>query len=85
MHRPGASGVASSRDSIDDVHVCEPGLVVLEDITAGDEETAVVVMPRLDALRATSGVRPVRRVAGEPGVRTRLYADIRRPGSPNPV
>ncbi|MEU8874061.1 hypothetical protein AB0D24_23450 [Streptomyces javensis] len=29
--------------------------MVLEDITAGDEETAVAVMPRLDALRATSG------------------------------
>ncbi|MGW7600500.1 DUF6207 family protein [Streptomyces antimycoticus] len=71
-------------DRIDEVHVCEPGLVVL-DITAGDEETAVAVMSRLDALWATSGVGPVRRVAGEPGVRKRLYADIRRPSSPDPV
>lgn len=59
----------------------EPGLVVL-DITALDEETAAAVMSRLDELWATSGVGLVRRVAGEPGVRARLYADIRRPGSP---
>ncbi|RSS43398.1 hypothetical protein EF902_18460 [Streptomyces sp. WAC05858] len=55
-------------DSIDEVHVSEPGLVVL-DITARDEETAAAVMSRLDELWATSGVQPVRRVAGEPGVR----------------
>ncbi|WP_223864699.1 DUF6207 family protein [Streptomyces sp. 5-10] len=54
-------------DSIDEAHVSEPGLVVL-DITARDEETAAAVMSRLDELWATSGVRPVRRVA-EPGVR----------------
>ncbi|AEM88770.1 DUF6207 family protein [Streptomyces violaceusniger] len=66
-------------ERIDEVHVCEPGLVVL-DITARDEETAVAVMARLDELWATSGVRPVRRVAGEPGVQARLYADIRLPG-----
>ncbi|GAA1733477.1 MULTISPECIES: DUF6207 family protein [Streptomyces] len=71
-------------DSIDEVHVCEPGLVVL-DITAREEETAVAVMSRLDELWATSGIGPVRRVAAEPGVRARLYADIRRPGSSDPV
>ncbi|WP_421110332.1 DUF6207 family protein [Streptomyces sp. NEAU-S77] len=71
-------------DRIDDVHVSEPGLVVL-DITARDEETAAAVMSRLDELWATSGVGLVRRVASEPGVPARLYADIRRPGSPGPV
>ncbi|MFJ2202860.1 DUF6207 family protein [Streptomyces violaceusniger] len=55
-------------DTIDEVHVSEPGLVVL-DITARDEETAAAVMSRLDELWATSGIGPVRRVAGEPGVR----------------
>ncbi|MFE2027909.1 DUF6207 family protein [Streptomyces hygroscopicus] len=83
-NRADASGVASGMDSIDEVHVSEPGLVVL-DIAARDEETAAAVMSRLDELWATSGVGPVRRVAGEPGVRARLYADIRRPGSPGPV
>ncbi|MGA6160857.1 DUF6207 family protein [Stenotrophomonas sp. NPDC087984] len=71
-------------DRIDDVHVSEPGLVVL-DITARDEETAEAVMSRLGELWATSGVGLMRRVAGVPGVRARLYADIRRPGPPGPV
>ncbi|MGR3935298.1 DUF6207 family protein [Streptomyces sp. BRA346] len=66
-------------DRIDEVHVSEPGLVVV-DIAALDEETAGAVMSRLDDLWATSGIGRVRRVAGEPGVRARLYADIRRPG-----
>ncbi|MEU6213445.1 DUF6207 family protein [Streptomyces sp. NPDC047023] len=29
---------------------------------------------------ATSGVGPVRRDPGEPGVRARIYADVLRPG-----
>ncbi|MFE1936333.1 DUF6207 family protein [Streptomyces sp. NPDC059474] len=70
-------------DGIDEVYACEPGLGVL-DITAGYEETVREVMSRLDELWATSGIGRVRRVAGEPGVRTRVYADTRRPGSPGP-
>ncbi|WP_247204750.1 DUF6207 family protein [Streptomyces sp. AgN23] len=33
-------------------------------------------MSRLDELWVTSGVGPARRVAGEPGVQARPYADI---------
>ncbi|WP_257231486.1 DUF6207 family protein [Streptomyces sp. Rer75] len=65
------------------MHVCEPSLVVL-DIAAGDEKTAVAAMSRLDEPWVTCGVGPARRVAGEPGVQARLHADIRRPGSPSP-
>ncbi|MGV9856894.1 DUF6207 family protein [Streptomyces sp. NPDC003442] len=69
---------------IDEVHMSEPGLVVL-DIAARDEETAVAVMSWLDQLWATPGVGSVRRVAGEPGVsRGCVYEDIRRPDSPGP-
>ncbi|MFE5118399.1 DUF6207 family protein [Streptomyces sp. NPDC056669] len=71
-------------DHIDEVHVCEPGLVVL-DITAQDEETVRAVTSRLDQLWATSGIGQVRRLAGEPGVRARLYADTRRSGTGGPV
>ncbi|MEW2577785.1 DUF6207 family protein [Streptomyces syringium] len=65
---------------IDDVHVSEPGLVVL-DVTAHDETTAAAVMTALEQQWATSGMVPVRREPGEPGVRARIYADLRRPGS----
>ncbi|GGR45655.1 DUF6207 family protein [Streptomyces netropsis] len=65
---------------IDDVHVSEPGLVVL-DITAHDEATAHAMMASLERQWATSGMGPVRREPGEPGVKARIYADLRRPGS----
>ncbi|WP_370424359.1 DUF6207 family protein (plasmid) [Streptomyces sp. QH1-20] len=64
---------------IDNVHVSEPGLVVL-DVTAHDEATAHAVMTALERRWATSGVGPVRREPGEPGVKARIYADLRRSG-----
>ncbi|MFB7852368.1 DUF6207 family protein [Streptomyces sp. NPDC056053] len=63
---------------IDAQHIDEPGLVVL-DITATDEESAIVVMAELEQQWATSGITPVRSEPGVPGVRARVYADIRRP------
>ncbi|MER5464595.1 DUF6207 family protein [Streptomyces sp. NPDC002668] len=65
-------------DHINEQHVSEPGLLVL-DITAADEATALAAMTELDRHWATSGVGTVRRVPGEPGVKARLYADLRRP------
>ncbi|WP_030593482.1 DUF6207 family protein [Streptomyces globisporus] len=67
---------------IDARHVSEPGLVVL-DITAADEETALALMDELQQLWATSGITTVRRDPAQPGVRARVHADIRRtnPGS----
>ncbi|WP_098023689.1 MULTISPECIES: DUF6207 family protein [unclassified Streptomyces] len=62
---------------IDARHIGEPGLVVL-DIAAADEQTAAALMEGLQQLWATSGITPVRRDPGQPGVRARLYADVRR-------
>ncbi|MGW5986126.1 DUF6207 family protein [Streptomyces anulatus] len=62
---------------IDARHVSEPGLVVL-DITAADEETALALMDELQQLWATSGITEIRRDPAQPGVRARVYADIRR-------
>ncbi|MGW1659066.1 DUF6207 family protein [Streptomyces atratus] len=62
---------------IDTQHIDEPGLVVL-DITAADETTAHAVMAELEQWWATSGIMPVQREPGTPGVKARIYADIRR-------
>ncbi|MFK8911811.1 DUF6207 family protein [Streptomyces sp. YS-3] len=50
--------------AIDEQHLDQPGLAVL-DITAADEDTARVVRECLQQLWATSGVAPVRRVPGQ--------------------
>ncbi|MGW7052927.1 DUF6207 family protein [Streptomyces sp. NPDC054887] len=67
-------------EKIDEQHVRQPGLVVL-DIIAADEATVHAVMASLGEWWATSGVAPVRREPGVPGVKARVYADIRRPGA----
>ncbi|MFE5563124.1 DUF6207 family protein [Streptomyces sp. NPDC056544] len=75
--------VAAVMKPIDQKHIAEPGLVVL-DITGGDEDTVQAVMATLEERWATSGIAPVRRDPGEPGVRARVYADILRPGREGP-
>ncbi|MER7111902.1 DUF6207 family protein [Streptomyces sp. NPDC000229] len=65
---------------IDEQRIAEPGLVVL-DVAAADEDTVRAVMEVLQKQWATSGITPVWRTPGEPGVRARVYADVRRPGT----
>ncbi|MFJ6785883.1 DUF6207 family protein [Streptomyces yangpuensis] len=77
------TAVAAVMKPIDEQHIAEPGLVVL-DITGGDEDTVRAVMTALEERWATSGIVPMRRDPGEPGVRARVYADVLRPGREAP-
>ncbi|MGI5360005.1 DUF6207 family protein [Streptomyces sp. CA-252508] len=63
---------------IDEQRITEPGLVIL-DVAAADEDTVHTVMEGSSRRWATSGVTPVWRTPGGPGVRSRVYADVRRP------
>lgn len=58
------------------MHVSEPGLVVVE-VAAGDEETALAAVAALGERWVTSGPSEVWREVGEPGVRVRTYAKVR--------
>lgn len=60
------------------MHASEPGLVVVE-VAAGDEETALAAVADMGMWWSTSGPSEVWRVPGEPGVRVRTYANV---GSP---
>lgn len=73
--------VGTGMEPIHAQHVGEPSLVVL-DITAADEATVHAVMAALELQWATSGIGPVRRDPGKPGVSARVYADTRRPATP---
>jgi hypothetical protein len=63
---------------INEVHVQEPGLVVI-DVTAADAATALAFQEALAAQWATATADRVTRDPGQPGVRLRCYLDLRQP------
>ncbi|MFI9379350.1 DUF6207 family protein [Streptomyces parvulus] len=62
---------------INEVHVSEPGLVVV-DVAAADDATAFTFHAVLASLWAATSVERTFRSAGQPGVRLRCYLDIRQ-------
>ncbi|WP_446044696.1 DUF6207 family protein [Streptomyces olivaceus] len=64
-------------EAITDVHVSEPGLVVV-DIAAADDETVRALHTALATQWATTGVARTTRDPGQPGVRLRCYLDLRQ-------
>ncbi|MEU4360207.1 DUF6207 family protein [Streptomyces virginiae] len=60
-------------------HVSEPNLLI-RDITGSDQATVQAAVAALGHRWATSGTPGNRRVPGEPGVTSRLHADLRRGG-----
>ncbi|CAM5367919.1 putative protein OS=Streptomyces tendae OX=1932 GN=GUR47_38235 PE=4 SV=1 [Streptomyces tendae] len=67
-------------EAINDVHVSEPGLIVV-DIAAADDETAFTFHTALAARWATTSVERTTRDPGQPGVRLRCYLDLRQPSA----
>jgi hypothetical protein len=66
---------------INEAHVSEPGLVVV-DVAAADDATALALQQLLADRWATSPAQHTTRDAGEPGVRLRCYLDLRQPICP---
>ncbi|GGV50949.1 hypothetical protein GCM10010293_62380 [Streptomyces griseoflavus] len=80
---PGENPVRAGRvvpvmEAINDVHVSEPGLVVV-DVATADDETAFAFHAALAARWATTSVEHTTRDAGQAGVRLRCYLDMRQP------
>ncbi|MEU9158434.1 DUF6207 family protein [Streptomyces sp. NPDC048417] len=65
-------------DPINEVHVSEPGLVVV-DVAAADDDTALAFQQMLADRWATATADRTTRDAGEPGVRLRCHLDLRQP------
>ncbi|MFF8731655.1 DUF6207 family protein [Streptomyces sp. NPDC015171] len=68
-------------EAINEAHVSQPGLVVV-DITAADDQTAFAVHTALAALWATTSVERTTRDHGQPCVRLRCYLDLRQRPAP---
>ncbi|MFF4041115.1 DUF6207 family protein [Streptomyces sp. NPDC001816] len=62
---------------VQDVHVAEPGLVVVE-VAAADDDTAFAFQSALAQRWATAAAENTTREPGEPGVRLRCYLDLRQ-------
>ncbi|MFF4138056.1 DUF6207 family protein [Streptomyces mirabilis] len=63
---------------INEAHVSEPGLVVV-DVAAADDATALAFQQLLADRWTASPALHTTRDAGEPGVRLRCYLDLRQP------
>ncbi|MDQ0491741.1 DUF6207 family protein [Streptomyces cellulosae] len=66
---------------INDAHVAEPGLAVVE-VAAADDQTAFAIQELLAARWATARADRTVREPGEPGVRLRCYLDLRQAAAP---
>ncbi|WTB44135.1 DUF6207 family protein [Streptomyces sp. NBC_00827] len=65
-------------EPINEVHVREPGLVVV-DIAAADDATVLAFQEALAGRWATATADRATQDAGRPGVRLRCFLDLRQP------
>ena len=64
-------------EAINEVHVSEPGLVVV-DVAAADDQTAFAFQAALASMWTATAVERTTRDVGQPGVRLRCYLDMRQ-------
>ncbi|MFH8533218.1 DUF6207 family protein [Streptomyces tendae] len=76
-----ARRVVPIMEAINEMHVSEPGLIVL-DVAAADDETAFAFHAALAARWATTSVERTTRDAGQAGVRLRCPRPTPAPGWP---
>jgi hypothetical protein len=70
-------------ESINALHVAEPGLLVVE-VAAADDGTALAFQDAVAARWATATTDRTTHQPGQPGVRLRFYLDLRQElGSPH--
>lgn len=68
-------------EAINEVHVSEPGLVVV-DVAAADDQTAFAFQTALATMWAATPVERTTRDPGQPGVRLRCCLGMRQRLSP---
>lgn len=69
--------VLTDVDPIQDAHLREPGLPVI-DVASLDEETVLTFQTAIARRWATSTADCITRDVGQPGVRLRIYTDLRQ-------
>lgn len=69
--------VLTDVDPIREAHLAEPGLLVI-DVAGLDDDTVLAFQAAIARVWATTAAEHTTRDAGQPGVRLRLYADLRQ-------
>ncbi len=75
------AGVLRDMGPIQEAHVAEPGLLVVE-VAAADDATAFAFQAAIARRWATAAADRTTRDPGQPGVRLRAYVDLRQTLSP---
>ncbi|MCX5063734.1 DUF6207 family protein [Streptomyces sp. NBC_00201] len=72
-----AEHVLTDVDPIRETHLSEPGLLVI-DVAGFDDATVFAFQAAIARLWGTSTAESTTRDAGQPGVRLRMYTDLRQ-------
>ncbi|MEU0946899.1 DUF6207 family protein [Streptomyces canus] len=72
-----AERVLTDVEPIREAHLSEPGLLVI-DVAGCDDDTVLAFHAAIARIWATTPAEPTTRDAGQPGVRLRMYADLRQ-------